>query len=50
MGDYMDIRYTDKPITPYGGLTTVQRFYERSGLLLEWFRMPLSNIFEVDLY
>jgi hypothetical protein len=28
----MDIRYTEKPITPYGGLTTVQQFYERSGL------------------
>lgn len=28
----MDFRYTDKPITPYGGLTTVQQFYQRSGL------------------
>jgi len=28
----MDITYTNKPITPYGGLTTVQRFYEKSGL------------------
>jgi hypothetical protein len=28
----MDIRYTEKPITPYGGLTTVQQFCHRSGL------------------
>ena len=28
----MDIRYTEKSITPYGGLTTVQQFYQNSGL------------------
>jgi len=28
----LDIQYTDKPITPFGGLTTVKRFYDRSGL------------------
>jgi hypothetical protein len=30
--DELDIRYTDKQITPFGGLTTVKRFYDRSGL------------------
>jgi hypothetical protein len=28
----LDFRYTDKPITLYGGLTTVKQFYLRSGL------------------
>ena len=23
-----DIRYTDRPITPFGGLTTVKNFYQ----------------------
>ena len=27
-----DIRYTDRPITPFGGLTTVKNFYQNSGL------------------
>ena len=27
-----DIRYTDRPITPFGGLTTVKNFYHNSGL------------------
>lgn len=27
-----DIRYTDRPITPFGGLTTVKNFYHKSGL------------------
>lgn len=27
-----DIRYTNKPITPFGGLTTVKNFYQNSGL------------------
>ena len=27
-----DIRYTDRPITPFGGLTTVKKFYQNSGL------------------
>ena len=27
-----DIRYTDHPITPFGGLTTVKNFYQNSGL------------------
>ncbi|MDP4280876.1 MAG: IS1380 family transposase [Bacteroidota bacterium] len=27
-----DIRYTDRPITPFGGLTTVTNFYQNSGL------------------
>jgi hypothetical protein len=27
-----DIRYTDRPITPFGGLKTVKNFYQNSGL------------------
>jgi hypothetical protein len=27
-----DIRYTDRPIMPFGGLTTVYNFYQNSGL------------------
>jgi len=27
-----DIRYTDRPIMPFGGLTTVKNFYQNSGL------------------
>jgi hypothetical protein len=30
--DGLDIRYTNKRITPFGGLTTVKRFYDKSGL------------------
>ena len=25
----MDIKYTDKPITPFGGLTIIEKFYQR---------------------
>jgi hypothetical protein len=32
MDDKFDIRYTDRPITPFGGLTTVKNFYQNSGL------------------
>lgn len=32
MDEKFDIRYTDRPITPYGGLTTVKDFYQNSGL------------------
>lgn len=39
----MDITYTDKPITPYGGLTTVQRFYEKSGLKEQINDLPLPQ-------
>ena len=28
----IDIRYTNRPITPFGGLTTVKNFYQNSGL------------------
>lgn len=31
MDERLDIRYTNKPITPFGGLTTVKSLYQRSG-------------------
>lgn len=41
--DEIDIRYTDKPITPFGGLTTVKRFYDWSGLQEVIKRLPLPQ-------
>ncbi len=32
MDDKLNIRYTDRPITPFGGLATVKNFYQNSGL------------------
>jgi len=32
MDEKMDIRYTTRPITPFGGLTTVKSFYKQCGL------------------
>lgn len=43
MDDTFDIRYTDKPITPFGGLTTVKRFYQRSGLQQAISSLPLPQ-------
>lgn len=39
----LDIRYTDKPITPFGGLTTIQRFYQNSGLQQAIKDLPLPQ-------
>ena len=39
----MDIRYTEKPITPFGGLITIQQFYERSGLKEAIASLPLPQ-------
>lgn len=39
--DELDIRYTKKRITPFGGLATVKRFYDRSGLQEEIRNLPL---------
>lgn len=41
--DELDIRYTKKPITPFGGLTTVHRFYKKSGLRETLFNLPLPQ-------
>ena len=38
-----DIRYTDRPITPFGGLTTVKNFYQNSGLQDVISSLPLSQ-------
>lgn len=42
--DEIDIRYTDKQITPFGGLITGKRFYDRSGLQEVTKRLPLSRL------
>ncbi len=38
-----DIRYTDRPITPFGGLTTVKNFYQNSGLKDVLTSLPLPQ-------
>lgn len=38
-----DIKYTDKPITPFGGLTTVHKFYQKSGLQEAIAQLPLPQ-------
>jgi len=38
-----DIRFTDRPITPFGGLTTVKNFYQNSGLKEVISSLPLPQ-------
>jgi len=42
MDDKLEIRYTHRPITPFGGVTTIQRFYKNSGLqdVLQTLHLP----------
>ena len=32
MDETFEIKFVDKPITPFGGLASIQRFYRNSGL------------------
>jgi len=43
MDEKFDIRYTDRPITPLGGLTTVKEFYQKSGLQSAITALPLPQ-------
>jgi hypothetical protein len=43
IGVFMDIKYTDKPITPFGGLTIIEKFYQRSGLQDAISELPLPQ-------
>lgn len=43
MDDKFDIRYTDRPITPFGGLTIVKDFYQKSGLKEVITALPLPQ-------
>jgi len=41
--DVLNIKYTEKSITPFGGLTTVHKFYQNSGLQEVISKLPLPQ-------
>jgi hypothetical protein len=43
MDENFDVRYTTRPITPFGGLTTVKRFYQQCGLQEVLSGLPLPQ-------